>query len=57
MIQVSDPHELQLILNRLKEYGFKDSLGHPLENCVDFQEMIALCRQMDCELLHRQHSE
>lgn len=26
--------------NILKHYNFRDSIGHPLENCVDFRNII-----------------
>ena len=29
------------LVEKLKTYKFTDELGHPLENCVDYQNLIA----------------
>jgi hypothetical protein len=37
------PQELQLKIDRLNDYDFRDKQGHPLKNCADFIGLIDLC--------------
>jgi len=34
---------------KLKTYKFRDELGHPLENCIDYQELIAELERLEKE--------
>lgn len=34
-------------MNDLKQYGFTDKLGHPLENCAEFQDLQARIEKLE----------
>ena len=36
-------------MNRLARYGFKDSEGHPIENCTEWIELIQLVKKLESE--------
>lgn len=44
--------ELIKIIEKLKKYKFKDSLGHPLENCVEYQFLIQYTLECSKHLLN-----
>lgn len=44
--------ELIKIIEKLKTYKFKDSLGHPLENCVEYQFLIQYTLECSKHLLN-----
>ena len=44
--------ELIKIIEKLKNYKFKDSLGHPLENCVEYQFLIQYTLECSKHLLN-----
>lgn len=47
---------LDELLSQLKSHGFRDSIGHPLENCVDFHELArrAKSNETDGEVFIRE---
>ena len=44
--------ELIKIIEKLKKYKFKDSLGHPLENCVEYRFLIQYTLECSKHLLN-----
>lgn len=47
---------VQILAERLSKYGFTDTLGHPLENCANFQKLVVLANSGE-EYLMREKEE